>query len=84
MLINRRGHRNAAYLAKANSLRQLCSTLLTEIIHTDLEETGINKFRWLPGAIGLVEFGGIPAVVPTNLINRLQQLMDEKQVAKAE
>jgi transcription elongation factor/antiterminator RfaH len=46
-------------------------------IHTDLEETGINKFRWLPGAIGLVEFGGIPAVVPTNLINRLQQLMDE-------
>lgn len=45
-------------------------------INTDLEETGLNKFRWLPGAIGLVEFGGIPAVVPTNLINDLQHLME--------
>lgn len=44
-------------------------------IHTDLDEMGMNKFRWMPGAIGLVEFGGIPAVVPTNLINKLQLLM---------
>ena len=44
-------------------------------VHTDLEEIGLNKFRWLPGAVGLVEFGGIPAVVPKNLIIELQQLM---------
>lgn len=46
-------------------------------IHADLEEIGTNKFRWLPGAIGLVEFGGIPAVVPKNLIIELQQLMEK-------
>jgi transcription elongation factor/antiterminator RfaH len=46
-------------------------------IHTDLEETGMNKFRWLPGAIGLVEFGGIPAIVPRNMIIELRQLMEK-------
>jgi transcription antitermination factor NusG len=44
-------------------------------IFTDLEDIGANKFRWLHGAIGLVEFGNIPAVVPSNLISDLQQLM---------
>jgi transcription elongation factor/antiterminator RfaH len=46
-------------------------------IHTDLEEIGTNKFRWLPGAVGLVEFGNIPAIVPRNLIIDLQQLMEK-------
>jgi transcription elongation factor/antiterminator RfaH len=46
-------------------------------LHADLDETGLNKFRWLPGAIGLVEFGGIPAVVPQNLVLDLQQLMEK-------
>ncbi|MFL7838624.1 MAG: transcription termination/antitermination protein NusG [Candidatus Promineifilaceae bacterium] len=46
-------------------------------IYADLEELGSNKFRWLPGALGLVEFGGIPAVVPRNLIDELQQLMEK-------
>ena len=45
-------------------------------VFTDIKETGTNKFKWLPGAIGLVEFGDIPAVVPTNLINDLQQLIE--------
>ena len=49
-------------------------------VYTDLDETGINKLRWLRGTIGLVEFGGIPAVVPPNLISDLQQLM--KQIKK--
>lgn len=44
-------------------------------VFVDLEETGVNKFNWLPGAIGLVDFGDIPAVVPPNLIRDLQHLM---------
>ena len=57
-------------------------------VFVDLAETGVNKFRWLYGVIGLVEFGGIPAVVPANLVNDLQQLMaqidDEGGLAKFE
>ncbi len=45
-------------------------------VFTDLEQTGANRFKWMPGAIGLVEFGDIPAVVPVNLINEIRQLMD--------
>lgn len=44
-------------------------------VHSDLEEDGINKFNWMPGAFGLIQFGGIPAVVPDNLIVELKQLM---------
>lgn len=44
-------------------------------VFADLEDTGTNKFKWFPGAIGLVDFGDIPAVVPSNLISDLQQLM---------
>jgi len=57
-------------------------------VFVDMDQTGSNKFKWLPGAIGLVEFGGIPAVVPPNLISDLQQLMakikDEGGLAKFE
>ena len=44
-------------------------------IATDLDELGTNLFKWMPGAIGLVEFGGIPAVVPESLIKELRQLI---------
>ena len=44
-------------------------------VSADLDQTGINKFKWLPGAIGLVDFGDIPAIVPANLISDLQLLI---------
>ncbi len=57
-------------------------------ISTDLVQTGTNKFNWIPGTIGLVEFGGIPAAVPRNLISDLQKLLvkieDEGGLAKFE
>ena len=42
-------------------------------IYTDLENIGTNTINWLPGSIGLVSFGAIPATVPENLILELQQ-----------
>jgi len=42
-------------------------------IYTDLDNVGINTMNWMPGAIGLFSFGGVPATVPENLIRELQQ-----------
>ena len=39
----------------------------------DLENVGANTLNWMPGVLGLVSFGGIPAAVPENLIHELQQ-----------
>lgn len=41
-------------------------------IHTDLDAFGINRLRWLPAAVGLLEFGGEPAIVPDLLIAQLK------------
>ena len=38
-----------------------------------MEKIGTNTINWLPGSIGLVSFGGVPATVPENLIHELQQ-----------
>ena len=36
-------------------------------VHLDLAAVGVNELRWLPAAVGLLEFGGEPAVVPRPL-----------------
>ena len=41
-------------------------------VHADLEQLGITPLQWLPGAIGIVTFGGIPAHVPDVLINTIR------------
>ena len=42
-------------------------------VHIDLESVGTNAINWMPGTVGLVSFGGTPAIVPDNLISELQQ-----------
>jgi transcriptional antiterminator RfaH len=42
-------------------------------VHTDLDELGANRLRWLPAAVGLLEFGDVPAVVPHAFILELRQ-----------
>lgn len=39
----------------------------------DLGEVGRSILDWIPGAIGLVSFGGEPAAVPDELITTLRQ-----------
>ena len=46
-------------------------------VYADLENVGANTMNWMPGAIGLVSFGGVPATVPGNLIHELQQRLSQ-------
>jgi transcription antitermination factor NusG len=41
-------------------------------IRADLEEKGISAFQWMPNSLGLVAFGGEPAVIPENMIHALR------------
>jgi transcription antitermination factor NusG len=42
----------------------------------DLEQVGKSGLAWIPGAIGVVNFGGEPVPVPDHLINSLQQHLE--------
>ena len=46
-----------------------------------LETVGANTLRWLPSAVGLLEFGGEPAVVPAALIAQLKRRVSAIQAA---
>lgn len=50
-------------------------------VHTDLETIGFHALRWIPGAIGLVEFGGEPAIIPAEFIRALRQRIAEIEAA---
>jgi transcription antitermination factor NusG len=43
----------------------------------DLREIGRSLVEWIPGAIGLVSFGGDPASVPDHLITTLREHLDQ-------
>ena len=42
-------------------------------VHTDLVQSGLSVFQYMPYAKGLVAFGGEPAIVPDTLIHTLAQ-----------
>ena len=42
-------------------------------VHCDLDQLGNNAFRWMPHSLGLVRFGGQPAVVPESIIHGIQK-----------
>lgn len=45
-------------------------------VHANLEKIGISVFQWMPHTIGVVEFGGEPAVVPENLIIAIKKQLE--------
>jgi transcriptional antiterminator RfaH len=49
--------------------------------HVDLAAIGVNKLRWMPAAVGLLEFGGEPAIVPETLITQLRRKVASIQAA---
>ncbi len=53
-------------------------------VHTDLDEVGHYKFRWMPNSLGLVRFGGVPAPVPDNLVHGIQRTVAQIQEAGGE
>ena len=46
-------------------------------VEVDLEQTGWSVLQWMPGAMGLVSFGGVPASVPESLVNAIRKRVDE-------
>ncbi len=49
--------------------------------HLDLAAVGANRLRWLPAAVGLLEFGGEPATVPEALVTQLKRRVASIQAA---
>jgi transcriptional antiterminator RfaH len=46
-------------------------------VKVDLDEKGRSTFKWMPNTLGLVAFGGEPAIVPENLIHALKKRVNE-------
>ncbi|PWH18774.1 MAG: hypothetical protein DDG58_06070 [Ardenticatenia bacterium] len=45
-------------------------------VRVNLEEVGLSVFQWMPGAVGLVCFGGVPAAVPSILVEAIRLRVD--------
>lgn len=42
----------------------------------DLDQVGRSTVEWIPGALGLVNFGGEPAMVPEHVVNTIRHHVD--------
>lgn len=51
-------------------------------VRTALEETGTSALEWIPGADGLVSFGGEPATISENFIQELRHRLAEMKVVQ--
>jgi transcriptional antiterminator RfaH len=52
--------------------------------HIDLVQTNLSALQWMPGASGIVSFGGIPSSVPDNIIAAIRRQVDEINAAGRE
>lgn len=50
-------------------------------VHIDLDSIGLSAFQWMPHTMGLVAFGGEPAIVPDNLIYAIQRRVEDIEQA---
>lgn len=46
-------------------------------VRADLEQIGLSALQWMPGAGGLVAFGGQPASIPDPMLNAIRNRVDE-------
>jgi len=53
-------------------------------IQVDLDAVGRSTLQWMPYSIGLVSFGGEPAIVQEHLINEIRKRVDEITAAGGE
>jgi transcriptional antiterminator RfaH len=52
--------------------------------HVDLERAGRSILNWIPGAIGIVSFGGEPAPVSDDLVDTLRRHLESINVSERE
>ena len=50
----------------------------------DLEASGQSIFQWMPHTLGLVSFGGEPAMVPENLVEAVRLRVEQVNAAGGE
>ena len=50
-------------------------------VHAELASIGESALQWVPGAVGLVKFGGAPAVVPDEFVDHLQERIAQIEAA---
>jgi transcription antitermination factor NusG len=53
-------------------------------VRADLDQVGLSVFQWMPHTLGLVSFGGEPAIVPENLIQVIDKRLQEINAAGGE
>jgi transcription antitermination factor NusG len=53
-------------------------------VNADIEQVGTSVFQWMPQTVGLVGFGGEPAVVPESLILAIDKRVEEINAAGGE
>jgi transcription antitermination factor NusG len=52
--------------------------------YIDLERTNLSTLQWMPGAAGIVSFGGIPCSVPDHVLAAIRCRVDEINAAGGE
>ena len=53
-------------------------------VQIDLDLLGQSAFQWMPHTLGLVSFGGEPAIVPENLVHAIRLRVEEISAAGGE
>jgi transcription antitermination factor NusG len=53
-------------------------------VQADIDQVGLSLFQWMPHTLGLVSFGGEPAVVPDHLVLAVRQRVDQINAAGGE
>ena len=53
-------------------------------VHLDLDKSGTFSLQYIPGAAGLVSFGGEAAEVPDGLVHAIRRRVDEINIAGGE
>jgi len=50
-------------------------------IYVDLEQIGFSTLQWMPFSLGLVSFGGQPAMIPDSLVHAIRERVEQVNAA---
>ena len=53
------------------------------LVQVDLNLVGISSLQWVPGAVGLVNFGGEPATIAESILMAIQLRVDKKDIGNS-
>lgn len=53
-------------------------------VHVDMEQIGFSALQWMPFSLGLVSFGGQPAMIADSLVRAIHQRVDQANTAGGE